>query len=127
MKNLGQAYSDIGIESDVMSASSHRLIQLMLDKCMQHIEVSKTHMLANDITRKRQTLSKAMDIVEYLRMCLNHNDEKAQQLSTLLNSLYTYLQKNLLQATMRNDVQSLEEAKKVLLQIKEGWDGIATV
>lgn len=125
MKNLGQAYSDIGIESDVMSASSHRLIQLMLDKCMQHIELSRTHILANDIPRKCQSIAKALDITEYLRLCLNHTDEKTKQLSAMLDSLYGYLQKNLVQANMKNDVQCLDEAKKVLSQVKEGWDGIA--
>lgn len=125
MKNFGQAYSEIGIESDVMSASSHRLIQLLLDKCLQHIEVSKTYIMANDISSKSQSISKALAITEYLRLCLNHTDEEVKKLSELLDSLYSYMQKNLVQANMKNDVQCLEEAKKVIREVKEGWDGIA--
>lgn len=125
MKTPGAIYSELGLETDVMSASSHRLIQLMLDKCLQNIELSKNYIITNDVPKKCQAISKSLDIVEYLRICLNHQDEKAQELATLLDSLYAYLQKNLVQANLKNDIQSLDEAKKVLLQIKEGWDGIA--
>lgn len=125
MKNLGQAYNDVGIESDVMSASGHRLIQLMLDKCLQHIELSKMYILANDIPKKAQSLAKAQDITDYLRLCLNHEDERAKKLSGMLDALYVYLQQNLIQANIKNDVSSLDEAKKILSDIKEGWDGIA--
>jgi flagellar secretion chaperone FliS len=125
MKNLGQVYNNVGIESDVMSASGHRLIQLMLDKCMQHIELSKTYILSHDIPKKAQSLAKAQDITDYLRLCLNHEDEKARKLSELLEALYVYLQKNLVQANIKNDISSLNEAKKILSNIKEGWDGIA--
>jgi|SRR5579883_702950 flagellar protein FliS len=124
MSNANDAYSEIEISTDVLTASSHRLIQLMFEKCAQHIELSKTYILVNDIPKKLHSISKAMDILEYLRMCLNHQDEKASELSSLLDSLYAYLQKNLVQANANNDIQCLDEAKKILTELKSGWDGI---
>jgi flagellar protein FliS len=124
MKKLDEAYSEIGIATDVMSASGHRLIQLMLDKCLQHIEIAKSHILSKDYIRKGQSISKALDIVEYLRVCLNHSDEKAKKLAEMLDALYAYLQKNLVNANIKNDIQLLDDSKKVLANIKEGWDGI---
>lgn len=124
MKGLNDAYAEVETTTDVMSASGHRLIQLMIDKCLQHIEISRSCMLAGDIQKKCQTIAKALDIVEYLRICLNHNDERTKKLSALLDSLYAYLQKNLVQANVKNDIHYLDEAKKILGTVKEGWDGI---
>lgn len=125
MINANKAYSDIEISTDVLTASSHRLIQLMLDKCAQHIELTKTYIMVNDISKKAHSISKALDIVEYLRLCLNHDDEKAKELSALLDSLYAYMQENLMQANVTNNIKFLDEAKKVLMEIKSGWDGIS--
>ncbi|VVC77092.1 Flagellar protein FliS [Aquicella siphonis] len=124
MKSSNDAYAEIETTTDVMTASSHRLIQLMIDKCLQHIELAKTHLLAGDIQKKCQSIAKALDIVEYLRICLNHNDERSKDLSSLLDALYAYLQKNLVQANIKNDIHCLDEAKKILGTLKEGWDGI---
>lgn len=124
MSNANEAYSEIELSTDVLTASSHRLIQLMFEKCAQHIELSKTFILVNDIPKKCHSISKALDIIEYLRLCLNHQDEKASELSALLDSLYAYLQKNLVQANVNNDIQYLDEAKKILTELKTAWDGI---
>lgn len=124
MKRMNEAYNIIGVETDVMTASNHRLIQLLMDKCLQHIELSKMFIETKDVPSKSQSINKALDIIEYLRVCLNHNDERAKKLSSMLDGLYAYLQKNLLQANMNNDVSFLDEAKKILTTIKEGWDGI---
>lgn len=124
MNRLNQAYSEMELSSDVLSASSYRLIQLMLDKCLHHIELSKSCILSNDIPRKCISISKALDIAEYLRICLNHDDERTKELSRLLDSLYIYLQQNIVQANIHNDVQCLDEAKKILGEIKTGWDAI---
>lgn len=124
MSNSYQSYHDVGVSTEVMSASSHQLIQLMFDKCLSHIDLARNYMLSHDALKKRQSITKALDIVEYLRMCLNHKDEKSQELSSLLDSLYVYMQRNLLKANLSDDMVSLEEARKVLDNIKSGWDGI---
>ncbi len=125
MTNANQAYQEIEISTEVMTASGHRLIQLLLERCLQNIEFIKNYMNAKDMNGKSQTIMKTLDIVEYLRLCLNHTDAKTKELSALLDSLYAYLQNNLRQANMTNDIAHLESAKSVLLDIKAGWDGIA--
>lgn len=124
MKGLSEIYNEVETSTDVMGASSHKLIQLMMDKCLQHIEVSKNYIMVKDDYQKNLSIAKALDIVEYLRLCLNHNDPKAEKLASMLDALYAYLQKNLVQANMNNDIAFLDEAKKILSTIKEGWDGI---
>ncbi len=124
MKNMLQSYSDIELDTEVLTASNHRLIQMLLNKCVQHVDQCKSAILAQDTLRKAQSISKALDIIEYLRVCLNHQDARAKNLSGLLDSLYAYLQRQMAQANQTNDLQSLDLANKILMDIKSGWDGI---
>lgn len=118
-------YDEIQINSDVMSASNHRLIQLLMAKCVQHMDAAKNHITSQDAQRKYIAIKKSMDILDYLRVCLNFKDAAAHELSTKLDELYVYMEKNLLQAQLHNDVKYIDEAKKHLLTIKDGWDGIS--
>ena len=58
-------------------------------------------------------------------MCLNFRDERTHAIADQLNSLYEFMVKNLLQATLHDDEIYLDQAETVLQNIKEGWDGIA--
>ena len=124
MNNMLKSYSDIELDTEVLTASNHRLIQMLLNKCLQHIEQCKSAILSKDTLRKAQSISKSLDIIEYLRVCLNHQDPRTENLSKLLDSLYAYLQRQIAEANQRNDLQSLDLAAKILLDIKSGWDGI---
>jgi flagellar protein FliS len=127
MINAKDAYADIELSTDVLSASNHRLIQLLLDKCTSHIESSKKYISNNDIAKKAKAIEKALAILSYLRICLNHDNEQTKKLSELLDSLYAYSQNNLVQANIKNDVKYLNEAHHVMVNIKSGWDGISGV
>lgn len=125
MGNGNRAYQEIEISTEVMTASGHRLIQIMLERCLQNIEFIRKHILAKEINEKSGVIMRTLDIVDYLRICLNHNDERAKEMASLLDSLYAYLQSNLREANKTNDTAYLDRAKDVLIDIKAGWDGIA--
>lgn len=125
MGNPQKIYSDIELTTEVMSASKHRLIQLLYEKCLQQMSFAKNAIIDKDVKRKHQTIAKASDIVNYLRVCLNFKDERARDLATLLDSNYVFVEKCLLKATLKNDVESLDQAHMIISTIKSGWDGIA--
>lgn len=123
--NGNQMYSNIELSTDIMSADGHRLIQLMLNKLIQNTELAKTYVMSNEIIKRHEVIKKSIDIVDYLQLCLNHQDEKAKELSNLLDSLYAYMKQNFLEADMKNDISYLDETKKIILEIKTGWDGMS--
>lgn len=122
-----QTYHEIDLSTDVMSASSHRLIQLLLEKCLQNIELAKSYMSADDVVKKCQSISKSMYIVNYLRACLNFKVESALDLSERLELLYFFVERRLLLANSQNKIEYLNEATQVIAIIKSGWDGIASL
>ncbi len=119
-----QLYSEIEISTEVLGASRHKQIQMLLEKCMQQIQHSKSHMKDKNIQKKHKSISNALDIVNYLRACLNHTDPQARELAELLGALYSFLEKSLLKASVHNSADYLDQAEAVLKNIKEGWDGI---
>lgn len=127
MINSSEVYQDIGLSTDVMSASSHRLIQLLMDKCLYHIRNAKIFITQENISKKHFAISKAKDIVSYLRACLNVENADTQELTKLLDVVYAFIEKSLLNATLHNEVTYLEQSDQVLSTVKSGWDGMTHV
>jgi len=120
-----QLYSEVQVNSEVLGASSYRMVQMLMEKCVKQIKEAKKAIANKNIRQKHKAITNASDIVSYLRMCLNFRDERTHAIADQLNSLYEFMVKNLLQATLHDDEIYLDQAETVLQNIKEGWDGIA--
>lgn len=117
-------YNKIGAESEVMDASPHRLIQLLFERCLQQIQLAKHYMERRDIPKKCAAINHAMDVIIHLKASLNFNDDKAKEISGKLNDVYTYIEKNLLRANLKNDLALLDDIYEKLIPIKTAWDDI---
>lgn len=124
MSNASKLYREIEVNSEALAASPHRLVQMLLEKCVQQIHLAKTHIANNDVKLKHRTIARASEIVDYLRLCLNFEDKRTEKLAKQLDELYQFLERSLLLATLEDNADYLEKAKLVLGNIKEGWDGI---
>tara|TARA_R110002095_G_scaffold104458_8_gene91477 strand:- start:1174 stop:1569 length:396 start_codon:yes stop_codon:yes gene_type:complete len=115
-------YQQTGVHSGVMDASPHRLIQMLLDGALGRILSAKGHIKRNDIAKKGEQIGRAISIIEGLRSSLDF--EQGGEISKNLNALYEYINGILLQANIKSDETLLDEAGKLLSQIKMGWDAI---
>jgi flagellar protein FliS len=121
---ITESYSDIELTTEVMSASNHRLIQMLFDKGLQHIRLARNSVAENDLVKRNYHITKASDIIAYLRECLNFEDKNAVDLAKLLDSIYVFIEQSLLNVTLKNEVKSLNDSEKALSILKSGWDGI---
>lgn len=119
-------YSEVEVSSEVLTASAHRQVQMLMEKCLREIKEAKTAIKDANIQKKNKSITNAADIVNYLRVCLNFQDQHTKALAEQLDSLYAFMTKNFLQATLYQDQTYLDQAQTVLQNIKEGWDGIAS-
>lgn len=126
MKNATQAYRDVEVNSEVASASNHRLIQLLMEKCLEKMTEAENSITNNDVITRCKAISKVMDILGYLRACLSFKDEATTEMSNLLDSIYDFLERNMLMANMKNDVEYIQQCKRILKNVKSGWDSIST-
>lgn len=120
--NALQQYQQVNTQTSVVDADPHRLIQLLLDGALERINMAKGRIEAKDYAGKGNLIGKSIDIVVALRGALDF--EQGGELAGNLEALYDYIERGLLEASIRNDPEKLEEMANLLRTIKEGWDGI---
>ena len=118
-------YGDIAVTTDVTGSSPHRLIQLLFEKCLQHINSAKLHIEHHEVGKKIASVNKALDIFGYLRGCLNLDSHHTRELASQLDMLYDYLERIIILANTNNAIAQLDEAATLLSVVKSGWDGIS--
>jgi flagellar protein FliS len=117
-----QAYQRVNTQTSITDADPHKLIQLLYNGAIERINMAKARMQAKDYAGKAQLLNKAIEIIGGLRSFLDF--EKGGDLAARLEALYDYMERSLLEASAKNDVQKLDEVLDLLRSVKEGWDGI---
>ncbi len=115
-------YQQVKTTGSVEGASPHRLIQMLMQGCLQRIAEAKGAMRRKDISAKGVAIGKAIDIVAGLQGSLNM--EVSSELPRQLDALYDYMQRRLLEANLKNSEAALDEVADLMRKIKEGWDGI---
>ncbi|HCO8235870.1 TPA: flagellar export chaperone FliS [Escherichia fergusonii] len=119
-----QAYAQVGVESGVMSANPHQLIEMLFDGAHSALVRARLFMQQGEIVAKGEALSKAINIIDNgLKAGLD--EEKGGELARNLSSLYDYMIRRLLQANVRNDVQAIEEVEGLLSNIADAWKQIS--
>ena len=118
-----QQYRQIDTESNIESASPHRLIQLMMERALAKIGVARGHMERHEVQPKGNNISDAIDIVEGLQASLNHKADA--RMSENFDALYSYMMRRLLEANLHDDLAILDEVAGLLTELKEAWDAIA--
>lgn len=115
-----EQYRNLGIKSEVESASPHRLIQMLMERFLTKVTVAKRQMEASQIAEKGAAISDAISIVNCLQVSLNH--EPNAKLASNFDALYDYMARRLLESNMNNDPAGLAEVISLMTEIKTAWD-----
>jgi flagellar protein FliS len=116
-------YQQVSTQAQVLEASPHRLIQMLMEGGLSRLAQAKGAMSRGQIAEKGVLIGKAIDIIGGLREALD--PEKGGQIAGNLNELYVYMTTSLIEANRKNDMAKIDEVAKLLRTVKEGWDGIA--
>lgn len=117
-----RAYNSVNTQSRVAEANPHRLISLLLDGALEKIALAKGHILRQEVTSKIATISRAISIIDGLRLSLDHTIKN--ELITNLDELYSYMARRLLHANLKSDAEALDEVSHLLREIREAWNAI---
>jgi len=118
-----QQYQQIGIQSSIVDASPHRLVQMLFEGALDRIAKAKGSVMRGEIADKCRYIGAAMAIVDNLAGSLNL--EVGGEVANNLAALYDYIGRRLLQANIESSAPVLDEVSNLLGQVKEGWDAIA--
>ena len=115
-------YKQVSVHSNLMDASPHRLIHMLMEGALEKIAEAKGNMLNQYIAKKCKDIGTAINIIANLQACLNK--EAGGEVAENLDSLYDYMCRRLVIANSCNDETILDEVMSLMVEIKSGWDGI---
>lgn len=117
------AYAQVGMETQITSASPHQLITMLFDGAMTAVTNAIQHMSDNDIPAKGKSISHAILIIESgLRGALDH--KAGGEIAANLDALYMYMTQTLLRANLENNPNKLKEVLRLLDELRTAWAGI---
>jgi len=115
-------YKQVGVKGSVETASPHVLVQMLIDGAIERLNKAKYHMVQKNIAQKGESISKAITIVDGLKVSLDN--EKGGEIAKNLGDLYDYMQTRLLQANLNNEEAGIDEVVSLLNEIRSGWTSI---
>jgi flagellar protein FliS len=104
------------------TADQGQLILMMYDGAIRFIEQARNRILSKDIPGKGIYIGKAQSIFSELNGCLDL--KKGGNLATSLETLYLYVNNQLSLANIKNSFENLDNALRVVKELREGWRGI---
>ena len=114
------AYASVGLETGVAAASPHKLIVMLFDGALTALTIALTEMHAKNIAAKGRAISKAIRIIEEgLRASLDKS--QGGEIAGSLDALYEFIAKRLVQANLENKPEYIEEAHRLLGELRGAW------
>ncbi|MGA7594608.1 MAG: flagellar export chaperone FliS [Gallionella sp.] len=118
-----RSYTNVGVETGVGSADSHKLILMLYQGALLAVASAKNQMLRKETAKKGKSISHAISIVESgLQASLDKS--VGGELTQNLSSLYDYICMRLVTANLNNDVAVLDEVTRLLTELKGAWERI---
>jgi flagellar protein FliS len=119
-QSMASAYARVGVETEVLDASPHKLVQMLFDGLNDAMARARGAMVAGQIEIKGRALSHAARIVEEgLKAPLNL--KAGGKLAADLFALYGYVSLRLTQANLNNDVAAIDECMRLIEPVRSAW------
>lgn len=121
-----RSYQQVGAAAHVAAADDPvKLIQLLMTKAVEQLTLARGHMERGEVAPKAEQLSRAVAIIDTLNGLVDL--DRGGEIARNLRDLYDYATQRVTYANLKNDTQALDDATRVLREIKAGWDGIVAL
>lgn len=114
-----KAYTAGNLAADLATADPHRVIQLMMQGCLERLAQAKGAIERKDMEAKSVAISKAQGLLHGLQDTL---DMKQGQIAEDLFALYAYMDERIWDASVKRETAPLDEVMSLMVTIKSAWD-----
>ncbi|GIN85271.1 flagellar protein FliS [Heyndrickxia sporothermodurans] len=119
VNNPYKAYKD----NSVSTASPGELTLMLFNGCLKFIHFSKTAIQEKKIDEKNINIQKAQNIIKELMVTLNMDVEIAKNMW----SLYDYINRRLVDANIKNDINILNEVEGLVTELRDTWKQVIQI
>jgi len=117
-RNGARAYR----QTNVLTADPKKLVVMCYEGAITNLKVAKERFLSGEHEAKGKAMRKAHDIISELMCALDF--EKGGQIAKNLDALYNYMQRRLLVADIKKDMEAIDEVAGMLEELKGAWEEI---
>ncbi|MCS7199821.1 MAG: flagellar protein FliS [Caldimicrobium sp.] len=115
------------LEKEVLQASPIEQILLLYNKAITLLKqvkllLEKDYLTAEEVKLKAEALTKAIDILIYLRATLDL--DKGGEIAQNLDKIYSIIIDELFKLTFSKDIQGLSDSLEILEKLKQAWQDI---
>lgn len=115
-----QAYANIGLETEVFSATPEQLIAMLLDGARTAVIKAKIHLQQEQIAERGAAISKAIDIIDS-GLKGSVNKEQGGEVANHLIQSYELMIHHLTLANLHSDEKRLSTVEQMLDTLIEAW------
>jgi flagellar protein FliS len=110
----------------VANAESDPLQQVVLlyDGAIRFLRLTANDIEAGEIASKAEHVNRALDILNYLQGILDF--ERGGEVAKTLDSLYTLVSMQVLQASARLDAPGMRRAAELLAPVRDSWNVVVS-
>ncbi|WP_066055933.1 flagellar export chaperone FliS [Robertmurraya korlensis] len=119
VNNPYQAYQ----QNSLNTASPGELTLMLYNGCLKFIQQAKLAIQNKNIQEKNTNLIKAQKIIQELMVTLNMDIP----LSKDLMAMYDYLNRRLVEANMKNDLEILDEVAGFVTEYRDTWKQVIQI
>lgn len=116
------SYGEVSVQAGTAYADSVQLIQMLFDGLIDSLAAAEGQIERNEIQGKGESLSRATRIVLGLQGSLDL--EKGGEIAANLADLYDYCTRRLMHANLKNDIEAVQEVKRLMGEIREAWSQV---
>jgi len=110
-------------QTEAQASSPLELVVMLYDGALRFTAEARQAIERGDLPARRTAIDRTLAIIIHLQSTLDL--EQGGAIAADLHRLYDYVSRRLLDASMQNSVTPIDEARKVLQSLREGWQGAA--
>ena len=117
-KNGIQSYR----KTNVITSDPKKLVLMCYEGAIDNLKIAKQGIIKKAYEEKGNALAKAQDIINELMNSLDF--ERGGSIATSLDSLYGYMIRRIIHASIADDINAIEEVIGMLSELKSAWEEI---
>ena len=118
MYKRSNTYQEIAVQT----SSPTKLVVMLYEGAIRFLGQSVTAIKSKDIDTKRQSIDRAMAVIQHLQSTLDRDG--GGDVAAELDRLYIYITSKVLEGSTKLQTEPIEEAIKLLNVLLSGWEEI---
>lgn len=110
-------------QNSITTASPGELTLMLYNGCIKFLNFAKKAMDEKNITVKNTNIQKAQSIISELMITLNMDYEVSKQ----MYSLYEYMNRRLVEANIKNDMEAVDEVIGLVTEFRDTWKQVVAL